>query len=801
MNKPRISHFPIEFLSNKNFQAVLVLTLFLAVFYRDVVFLGKTFLMETAAPGTMPNNAGPYKYKGEAPGFVANDPGAIAWQIEPFNRFITKSIKNGDFPLWNPYAGLAGSPLLADGHTGPLEPIQFIFFFFPIRFWANAIDLQLLLRFLIAGYGCFLFAQRLKLDFWGSITTGVLFMLSSYFVTYGNHPQVKTEVLLPLVLYGYDRLADLDDKVGIWLSSLFIGWAIIAAMPESTFFALMLGSLWYFYRVALYCYRSRLSLTSLKIAALRYLVASILGFSISAVYLLPFLEFLSVSNHVHSAGSGIISLPLWSLTKFLFQVNGSFPSQIGFFSFFSFIYLILCFPNLQKNRDGIVFFGIYAVLALLSIFDFSPTNWIKSLPVLNQIVLLKYALPSIVFSLAIFAGTFVDMSVTGLLSYKKITWSLLIIVVLFVELPVLGNPYRTFGLYFVTREKMLSSIGYLFMASLVVFLISYLYAQKDISKRVVPVAFLFLAVSGPLFSSEIINRPDRSNPYQAPPFMDYLRKDKDLFRIFALNGILYPNVSTAYNVYDARWLNALVPKRAYGFSTNFIESQEPKTSRLTGTAYPVSDEMFDLLNIKYVLIASEPRDTTNSAIIQGLSSPNYYSAYQDNDVEIYENRNVISRAFMVYDVINVKDFDSAITKLSSLNVDIRQQAVVENLSQEVEQKLAKNIATGSFVIKGVKQISSGELVIDITSSSPGMLILTDQYYPGWTAYVNGVESPIYAVDAMFRGVFLEKGNYVVKFKYQPLTFLVGCCVSIIALISVLILLSVNSSYSFMKKKG
>ncbi len=287
----------------QSFLATLLLLFVLAFFYRDVVFYGRTFLMETAAPGTMPE-AGPYNYRGIAPGFAANDPGAIAWQIEPFNKFISTSIKRGGFPLWNPYAGLAGSPLLADGHTGPLEPLQFLFFFLPDWLWTLAVDFQLLIRFFIAGFTCYLFARRQGIMFWGSISAGVLFMLSSYFVTYGNHPQVKTEVLLPLVLYGYDRLVDSEDRLGFWLSALFLAWAIIAAMPESTFFVLLLGSLWYFYK-SLFCgQKTEPFFRHAKNLLYKYLASTTLGFLISAAYLFPFLEFVLLAKSTHAPGTG-----------------------------------------------------------------------------------------------------------------------------------------------------------------------------------------------------------------------------------------------------------------------------------------------------------------------------------------------------------------------------------------------------------------------------------------------------------------------------------------------------------------
>ena len=322
--------------------AILVLVILLAIFYRDVIFEGKTFLMETAAPGTMPN-AGPYNYDGTQPGFVANDPGAIAWQQEPFNRFISKSIKRGDFPLWNPYAGLAGTPLLADGQTGPLEPIQFLFFFIPVRFWPLSIDLQLLIRFFIAGFGCYLFARRLRLSFLASMTAAVLFMLSSYFVTFGDHAQIKVEALLPLVMYGYDRLADLDDHSGPWICSLLIGWAVIAAMPESTFFVLSLGTLWYFYKSILEGGHEGGILNKARKAIWRYLGPTLLGFLISLAYLLPFLEFLQNGTSSHAPASGLVagSFPIWALPNLVFQVQGYLYVQVGFLALFSLAYLTL----------------------------------------------------------------------------------------------------------------------------------------------------------------------------------------------------------------------------------------------------------------------------------------------------------------------------------------------------------------------------------------------------------------------------------------------------------------------------
>jgi uncharacterized membrane protein YfhO len=46
--------------------------------------------------------------------------------------------------------------------------------------------------------------------------------------------------------------------------------------------------------------------------------------------------------------------------------------------------------------------------------------------------------------------------------------------------------------------------------------------------------------------------------------------------------------------------------------------------------------------------------------------------------------------------------------------------------------------------------------------------LSDPYFPGWKAWVDGVEKPILRADGAFRGIVLEKtGNHDIKMVYDP----------------------------------
>ena len=252
------------------------------------------------------------------------------------------------------------------------------------------------------------------------------------------------------------------------------------------------------------------------------------------------------------------------------------------------------------------------------------------MPVLNQILLAKYAIPSIVFCLAVLAGILIDSIKQFPLSYRRISLALLLLYFVFIVLPALGNPSKSLAHYFVDNTAMLSALGYIGGMTVAIYLLSYLYTHQEVSTRVMQVVFLILAISGPFRSSDIITRPDRVDPYQTPPFVDYLMKDSDLFRVFGLNGILYPNISTAYRISDVRWLNALVPQRAYGFSTKFINAVEPTTSRLTGTVLPISDAMFNLLNIKYVLSVNNSVTNANACLLNDNIQPYFGSNTIDN---------------------------------------------------------------------------------------------------------------------------------------------------------------------------
>ena len=74
--------------------------------------------------------------------------------------------------------------------------------------------------------------------------------------------------------------------------------------------------------------------------------------------------------------------------------------------------------------------------------------------------------------------------------------------------------------------------------------------------------------------------------------------------------------------------------------------------------------------------------------------------------------------------------------------------------------------------------------VKVRARSGSFLILSDVYYPGWRASVDGRETHIYQTDYALRGVFVPAGEHAVEFTYAPRSLRVGASVSAFAVVSI-----------------
>jgi hypothetical protein len=84
-----------------------------------------------------------------------------------------------------------------------------------------------------------------------------------------------------------------------------------------------------------------------------------------------------------------------------------------------------------------------------------------------------------------------------------------------------------------------------------------------------------------------------------------------------------------------------------------------------------------------------------------------------------------------------------------------------------------------------------EVVLEAELQSPGLIVLADVYYPGWTLTIDGQEAPMYRVNRLMRGAAVEAGTHRLVYSYRrPPSFVVGGWISISGL-SILALLAIG----------
>ncbi|NGZ05151.1 MAG: YfhO family protein [Magnetococcales bacterium] len=129
---------------------------------------------------------------------------------------------------------------------------------------------------------------------------------------------------------------------------------------------------------------------------------------------------------------------------------------------------------------------------------------------------------------------------------------------------------------------------------------------------------------------------------------------------------------------------------------------------------------------------------------------------------LYENRNVLPRAFLVSRVRVVPDA----TRL----LDEMEQTPAEGLRQIafLEQPLASEINPGLTQAEvNCELYTPDRMQWRVRSNGPGVLVVTNNYDPYWRVTINGKSGTIIPVDHAFQGVVLEAGEHQVVLEYWP----------------------------------
>jgi len=166
----------------------------------------------------------------------------------------------------------------------------------------------------------------------------------------------------------------------------------------------------------------------------------------------------------------------------------------------------------------------------------------------------------------------------------------------------------------------------------------------------------------------------------------------------------------------------------------------------------------------------DERDRTFQPLVPG----NYRLVYS-GDVKIYENLDVLPRAFVVGGWTWQPDVAAAVTEMEGAAFDPAQTAVLVGDGEAVRHDpAAAEVRISSYRPERV--------VVQAELASDGLLVLTDAQYPGWEVTVDGVPAELHRTDGLFRGVMLPAGRHEVVFNFVSRSYRIGRVVSLGALL-------------------
>ena len=168
--------------------------------------------------------------------------------------------------------------------------------------------------------------------------------------------------------------------------------------------------------------------------------------------------------------------------------------------------------------------------------------------------------------------------------------------------------------------------------------------------------------------------------------------------------------------------------------------------------------LLGLLNVRYV--AAEFPMT-----MDGLSEiARFGSTY------LYEIVPALPRAFIVGQVELVESFDAALEWVRAQGIDdLRRVAAVEGGEILASGEVKHTIAW--------MERSPNRLILEVTLDRSAFLVLSQVWYPGWHAEVDGQPTTIWQADGVLGGVYMRPGKHTVTFGYRPWLTYIGGSVS------------------------
>jgi len=812
----------------------------------------------------------------------------------PPRFFWAESLKQWDFPLWNPYQ-FSGHPFFANPQNAALYPFNGLFFLFPFDIAFNSI---IILHFFLAGLFTYLFLRDLKVGPTGSLISGLIWMLGGYLLSVHSLLTILLSVVWTPLMMLFFRRAMISPGIrneimtAVFLTLSFLGGGI--EVVYGNFFVLLI--------MMIFSMLPNKSYVGDKPRRYIWMIRSLLTISfsfliLSAIQLLPFLEL-----WMHSIrGQGITyhEATVWSfapkdiLLFFLPDAYGYFLDMKKYWItqcwlktmytgglpfvlsliFFLFPRPILSSiggqgknrkivknvilnlvqnlfrtglgPHLMEpandetlkqpvkqvqgmvqgdkkgflvkspleldgvrsfNRSRMLFLSLMLFSLFLSLGQYNPLYPFvyKYVPFFNGIRYPVKFLYIFILCLAITAGLGFDrlMQLSKerngkglkhlLIAFSLISGGLLLFLVLghkeieqFLKLREIDFPqfnHLTVNLYHAKRFFFYLTLFFLLLR------VGYEVGWKEWAKVLV---VIFLITD--LFGNMGFYGKEKSEEYfKKTRVLEMVASDREPFRTFSTAKTI--SVDTPILVGNAIPFDLIKEKHLPSFNMIFrihdiwgidvvrLKRSDDLYKKFTSLPSISSSHLVDVYGVKHIIsvtpLGEDPRFELVYARLDGLEG-NKEDLLKQNTIKLFRNKTPLSRAWLVRD-FQVMDAMAVLSTLTSKEFQPDKMALLEEVPPSLTLPLEGG-GKGGGEVEFLSE-SNNRLSLKVKAETESILVLSDTFYPGWKAFVNGKEERILRANYNFRAVPLSRGVHRVEFVYAPLSFKLGAGLSIIGVL-------------------
>ena len=178
-----------------------------------------------------------------------------------------------------------------------------------------------------------------------------------------------------------------------------------------------------------------------------------------------------------------------------------------------------------------------------------------------------------------------------------------------------------------------------------------------------------------------------------------------------------------------------------------------------------------------------------SSLLNPIFEKDLIKIYGDEHNDVYINTTAYERFGLFYQV------QSGISEKTILD-DIKNRKTDLSKTLLLEEPLTQELSMGSGSAQLVTSDVNSQL-FSVQTNKTALFYVSDGYFPGWKAMVNGEESHVYRVNYNFRAVLVPLGESQVEFRYDPVSYHAGKYISLGSCI-LLGLLGISSGFIFHK---